>query len=245
MTIGIHPYHADDLYNGTSSLGEVEEVARLLLSDTADTGGVQIGNGRTLVAFGEIGLDYFYLERADKETQQKAFQDQLELATRFDLPLFLHVRDAVEDFISIITPYLGRMRQRGVVHSFAGTKSEMLRLIDLGFDISLNGVSFRTEEHLEMVRAVPIDRLQLETDAPWCEIDMKGIAARYLEKTTPPPPSRKHGKFVKGEMVKGRNESCVIDKLAMIVAGIKGVSLEEVAVAAWANSVRMFGLDLS
>lgn len=232
MTLGIHPYHAAELYDSTTSLEELASLGKSLLAM----------ENSPLVAFGEIGLDYFYLERAGKEIQQRAFLDQLEIATKFDLPLFLHVRDSYQDFVDLIRPYIPRLLKRGIIHSFAGTKEEMLGLVELGFDISVNGVSFKTSEHLNMVRAIPLDKLQLETDAPWCEIPGSGPVMEYLKDAPPLPPTRKPVKFVKGDMVKGRNESCVIERVARVVAGLQGVSLEEVVTAAWRNSIDMFGL---
>jgi len=232
MTLGIHPYHAADISSDSDTLERLTQFCKSLSAQSPSP----------LVAFGEIGLDYFYLNKADKESQTHAFVTQLELATTVSLPLFLHVRDAYADFVSLITPFLPRLPKRGIVHSFAGTREEMLGLVDMGFDISVNGVSFRSEEQLEMVRALPLERLQLETDAPWCEIPSTGLE-QYLGEAKPLPPSRRHGKFVKGEMVKGRNESCTMERVARIVAGVKGVPVEAVAQAAWANSVRMFGLE--
>lgn len=233
MTLGVHPYHAAEIYEKPESqyLNELRELGETLLAEKSSP----------LAAFGEIGLDYEYLERADKETQQRAFREQLELAVHFQLPVFLHVRESTEDFISIIEPYLPRLPRGGLVHSFAGTKDEMLRLVGLGFEISVNGVSFRTDEQLEMVKHIPLDKLQLETDAPWCEVlgnDPK--IAPFLEKARPLPPSRKHNKFIMGQMVKTRNESCNMERVGLVVAGLKGISLEEVAQAAWENSSRMF-----
>ena len=232
MTLGVHPYHAAELYDGRSSMEDFVHLGSFLLA----------GHEHSLVAFGEIGLDYHHLDRASKELQQRAFLDQLEAATAFNLPLFLHVRDSYNDFVALIKPFLSRLPKRGIIHSFAGTTDEMLGLVGLGFDISVNGVSFRTEDQLEMVRAIPLDRLQLETDAPWCEIPSNGLISEYLKGATPLPPSRKHGKFVKGEMVKGRNESCVIERVARVVAGVKGVELDTIVDLAWRNSVNMFGL---
>lgn len=232
MTLGVHPYHAAELYNELSPLEELVALGNALMAEREGP----------LVAFGEIGLDYFYLSRASKEIQQKSFVDQLEMATHFDLPLFLHVRDSYHDFVSLIKPFLPRLKRGGIVHSFAGTKDEMLGLVKLGFDISVNGTSFKDKEQLEMVRAIPLDRLQLETDAPWCEIPASGPAKEYLKDAPPLPPSQKHGSFVKGQMVKARNESCVIERVARVVAGIQGVSLTEVVEAAWRNSIKMFGL---
>lgn len=232
MTLGVHPYHAAELYDGTTSPGELVHFGKSLLAM----------KDSPLVAFGEIGLDYFYLERAGKEVQQRAFLDQLDVAITFDLPLFLHVRDSYQDFVDLIKPYIPKLPRRGIVHSFAGTKEEMIGLVGLGFDISVNGVSFKTAEHLEMVKAIPLDRLQLETDAPWCEIPGSGPATEHLKDAPPLPPSRKPAKFVKGDMVKGRNESCVIERIARVVAGVKGIPLADVVAAAWGNSVNMFGL---
>ncbi|KAL5357122.1 hypothetical protein BJX96DRAFT_162871 [Aspergillus floccosus] len=239
MTLGVHPYHAGEIYansnDGHEHLQALREFAHSLLAE----------NPSPLVAFGEIGLDYEYLDRADKDTQQRAFRDQLELAVELQLPLFLHVRSSCEDFISIIEPYLSRLPRGGLVHSFAGSRTEMLRLVELGFDISVNGVSFRSEEGLNMVRHIPLERLQLETDAPWCEVLVNDERiAPYLMDARALPPARKHNKFLPGQMVKTRNESCTIERVALVVARLKGVPVREVAEAAWNNSVRMFGLGV-
>ncbi len=232
MTLGVHPYHASEFYQDGDQVTELSTFGRQLLA----------ANEKCFVAFGEIGLDYDNLHRADKESQHRAFRDQLDIAVEFQLPLFLHVRAACDDFISIISPYLPKLENVGVVHSFAGTKEEMLRLVDLGFHISVNGVSFLTDDLLDMVKHIPLTHLQLETDAPWCEISTKSPAMKYLADAGPLPPSKKHGKFLEGQMVKGRNESCTIDRVARVVAGVKGLSLEEIAEVAWRNSVEMFKL---
>ncbi|KAK6835539.1 hypothetical protein RU639_001753 [Aspergillus parasiticus] len=238
MTLGVHPYHAGEIYaenDGAEYLQNLRKLGETLRAE----------NPSPLVAFGEIGLDYEYLDRADKDIQQRAFRDQLDIAVEMQLPLFLHVRESCADFISIIRPYLSKLPRGGLVHSFAGSKEEMLQLVELGFDISVNGVCFRTEEQLEMVRHIPLDKLQLETDAPWCEIQNNDEKiAPYLTNAKPLPPSRKHNKFILGQMVKTRNESCTIERVALVVAGLKGISLEEVSRAAWNNSIRMFGLGL-
>ncbi|KAK0119813.1 hypothetical protein ONS95_011245 [Cadophora gregata] len=233
MTLGVHPYHASELYQGGDQVTKLKQLGREFIAT----------NERAFVAFGEIGLDYDNLHRADKESQQRAFRDQLELAVEFQLPLFLHVRAACDDFISIISPYLPRLRTPGLVHSFAGTKHEMLRLVGLGFHISVNGVSFQSEELLDMVKYIPLTHLQLETDAPWCEISPKSPAMRYLVDASPLPPSKRHGKFVEGQMVKGRNEPCTIERVARVVAGVKEVPLDKITAVAWKNSVGMFNLD--
>ncbi|KAL2827024.1 hypothetical protein BDW59DRAFT_179262 [Aspergillus cavernicola] len=243
MTLGVHPYHAGEIYpaqdpTGQIYLDELRALAKTLL-------GPDGSSGTQVVAFGEIGLDYEYLDRADKDTQQRAFRDQLCLAVEFQLPLFLHVRSSCADFIEIIQPFLPDLPRLGLVHSFAGSKEEMYQLVELGFGISVNGVSFHTEEGLEMVRCLPLDKMQLETDAPWCE-DLEGDERikSYLVGVREVPGARKHGKFRAREMMKGRNESCMIERVAMVVAGVKGVEVAEVARRAWENSVRMFRMGI-
>lgn len=119
------------------------------------------------VAFGEIGLDYDRLFLSQKEPQLKYFEAQLDLAVELQMPLFLHSRAASEDFERLIGAKLPQLPRGGLVHSFTGTMEEMNRLVALGLDIGVNGCSMKTEENLEVVKAVPLERLQIETDGPW------------------------------------------------------------------------------
>ncbi|THY81695.1 Mg-dependent DNase [Aureobasidium pullulans] len=138
-------------------------------------------------------------------------------------------------------PYLSKLPKGGLVHSFVGSKSQMEKLVSMGFHVSVNGFSFKDRESLEMVAAIPLDKLQLETDAPWGIIQPSSEAAkRYLVNAPTLPASKKKDKFQMGSMVKERNESCAMSHVAFIVAGLKGVSVEEVAQAAWNNSTGMF-----
>lgn len=117
------------------------------------------------------------------------------------------------------------------MHSFTGTKEEMLRLVDLGLDIGVNGCSLKTEENLEVVRHIPLERIQIETDGPWCEIRPSHASAKYLKDAPPLPKAVKKEKWQKGCMVKGRNEPIAIAHVAHVIAKIKGVSVEEVCEA--------------
>lgn len=192
------------------------------------------------VAFGEIGLDYDRFHFCDRETQGKYFEAQLDLAVELQMPLFLHSRAAAEDFESLLKPRLDRLPRKGLVHSFTGTRAEMERLVELGLDIGVNGCSLKTEGNLEVVRAIPLSRLQLETDGPWCDIRPSHASAKLLEGAPEVPKASK--KWKQGMMVKGRNEPCTIGLVAHVVAKVKGCSVEAVCEAAWKNSVRMFGL---
>jgi TatD DNase family protein len=128
-----------------------------------------------------------------------------------------------------------------LVHSFVGSTAQMQKLVDMGLEVSVNGFAFKDRESLEMVAAVPLDKLQLETDAPWGVIQANSeVAKRYLGNVPVLPQSKKKDKWQEGCMVKERNESCGISHVAFVVAGLKGISVEEVAKAAWQNSRRMF-----
>lgn len=243
VTIGIHPYHAaePDAEPDGGEDGHFAKLAQTVRDALAPTsGGISL-----LAAFGELGLDYDRLNHASKEAQVRTFRRQLDLfvAEKLDLPLFLHCRAAYDDFVEVIKPYLPSLPRRGLVHSFVGSAEQMQGLVEMGFDVSVNGFSFQDRESLEMVRQIPLDRLQIETDAPWGEIPAGSeLAKRYLANAPSLPQSKKKDKFELGLMVKGRNESCTMDRVAFVVAGLKGITVEEVAEAAWINSVKMFGL---
>ena len=233
-TIGVHPCSAqsfDTHPDGpTAVLQELETLALASKENGAAT------------AFGEIGLDYDRLFLCPKEQQLRYFESQLDLATKIQLPLFLHSRAASADFERLLRERLDHLPRRGLVHSFTGTVDEMQRLVDMGFDIGVNGCSMKTEENIEVVRNIPLNRLQLETDGPWCE--MRASHASFKHRTAAPtlPKSVKKEKWERGMMVKGRNEPIGIVQVAHAVASIKGLSVEDVCEAAWKNSIRMFGL---
>ncbi|KAK2030556.1 TatD family hydrolase [Colletotrichum zoysiae] len=244
VTVGIHPYHAaePDAEEDGGEDGHFKKLAQTVrdaLKPTAE------GAPSVLAAFGELGLDYDRLSHASKEAQVRTFKRQMDLFVeeRFDLPLFLHCRAAFDDFADVVRPYLPELPRRGLVHSFVGTSAQMKALVEMGFDVSVNGFSFQDRESLEMVREIPLERLQIETDAPWGEIPAGSeIAKRYLASAPALPQSKKKDKFEMGLMVKGRNESCTMERVAYVVAGLKGLSVEEVADVAWTNSIKMFRL---
>lgn len=221
----------------------------------------------TVAAIGEIGLDYDRLFLTEKEPQLKYFEAQLDLAVSLHssgelkkpLPLFLHSRAAAEDFERLLKPRLEDLPAKGVVHSFTGSVEEMQRLVDLGLDIGVNGCSLKTAENLEVVKAIPLERMQLETDGPWCEVRSTSAGMGTLDEITTTsggeayrtkdeilasfPKSVKKEKWNEDSIVKGRNEPCMIGLVAEIVARVKGVTAKEVSELAWRNSCKMFGLD--
>jgi TatD DNase family protein len=194
------------------------------------------------VAFGEIGLDYDRLFLSPKETQLKYFEPQLDLAIELQMPLFLHSRACSEDFERILKSKLDNLPKRGLVHSFTGTIDEMNAMVEMGFDVGVNGCSLKTEENLAVVKKIPLDRLQIETDGPWCEIRPSHASSQYLKDGPIVPKAVKKEKWQSGMMVKGRNEPSTIAQVAHVVGKVKGISTEEVCAAAWHNSISMFGL---
>jgi len=235
LTIGIHPYHAAIPEGDIEST--MDELAKQVSQALAQT-------PCPISAFGELGLDYDRVNHASKEDQVRVFKAQLDLfvAHGWQLPLFLHCRAAFEDFANIIKPYLAKLPKGGLVHSFVGSTAEMKSLVDLGLDISVNGFSFQDRESLEMVTSIPLERLQIETDAPWGEIKASSdLAKRYCKNAPPALPSKKKDKWDANFTVKERNESCNMHTVAFVVAGLRGCTVDEIANAAWQNSARMFG----
>lgn len=145
-TIGLHPHEA--------SLGEddFEIIA-------------QLASNPKVVGIGEFGLDYYY-ENSPKEDQIRALRYQLELASSINKPCVFHIRDAFEDFWPIFDEYTGI---RGVIHSFTATEKELNESLERGLYISLNGIMTfsKNEAQLSAAKAVPLDKLLLETDAPY------------------------------------------------------------------------------
>lgn len=119
------------------------------------------------VALGEMGLEYHY-DLAPRDVQHQVFAAQVELAVRRNLPVAIHTREAFPDTVAILRE-AGQGRVRGVIHCFTGTADEARLALDLGFYLSIPGiVTFPKAGTLrDVVRTVPIDRLLVETDAPY------------------------------------------------------------------------------
>ncbi len=169
-----------------------------------------------VVAIGEIGLDY-YRDLSPRDVQRRAFREQLDLARRLDLPICLHDRESTDDLLEILREAPGE--HRGVVHSFLGGSDLARAFLDLGLHLGIGGpVTFPKNGALrEAVRGVPIERLLIETDAP------------YL---TPVP--------YRGR----RNEPSYVVHVAGEVAKLKGVDVEDIARRTTENAVRLFGLTI-
>lgn len=219
-TVGVHPCSAKTFESYPEGPDALLRELKKLAQESRDSG--------RATAFGEIGLDYDRLHYCNAETQRLYFAKQLDLASELNMPLFLHSRAAAQDFEKMLRERLDRLPKRGCVHSFTGTLEEMQALVALDFDIGINGCSFKTEENCAVVKEVPLERLQIETDGPWCEMRPSHAGSKFLKDAPPLPRSVKKEKWVPEAMVKGRNEPCAIANVAWAVAGIKGVPVEEV-----------------
>jgi TatD DNase family protein len=186
-TVGVHPCSVLEFEQSTSPEEHIISLKKVIHE------GLELG---IVKAFGEIGLDYDRLHYTPVDKQLTYFKMQLELATEFDLPLFLHMRAACDDFVSILQPYIedGRLQNKNLlVHSFTGDKLELGKLMNLetspsnkrGYKIyiSMNGASLRDQATLDAIPAIPLDRLMIETDSPWCEIKRTHPSYKYLTRS--------------------------------------------------------------
>lgn len=173
-----------------------------------------------VVAIGEIGLDYFR-NLSSQENQKTAFAEQLKIAIQYRKPVILHCRDAYHDMLNILDEfYLPYVKDCpvGVIHSFSAGPSYLQEFLRRGFYIGFSGmITYPDHESLvEAVRITPLDRLLLETDAP------------YL------PPATHRGE---------RNEPMWVKEIAAKVAELKGVELIEVVNKSTTNAITLFGLQ--
>ena len=149
-SIGIHPHNASDLKPNT-----IENLKKYL------------GN-QHVKAIGEIGLDY-YRNFQSPEIQKKCFNAFLELASTNQYPVFLHHREAFSDFYPMVKNCIGEVPD-SIVHCFTGTKSELKKFLDLGLYIGITGWICdpkRGVDLREIIKYIPLDRLLIETDAPY------------------------------------------------------------------------------
>ncbi|KAF9584217.1 TatD DNase [Lunasporangiospora selenospora] len=200
---------------------------------------------KKVVAIGECGLDYDRLHFCPVETQLKYFERQFDLAESSGLPMFLHNRNTGEDFTRIVKKHRSRF-SHGVVHSFTGTLDELKECLDLDLFIGINGCSLKTEDNLKVAAKVPLDRLMLETDGPWCDIRPTHASFKHLSKMSKEeqemymPASKKKERFEDGLMVKGRNEPCTMGQVLHVMADLHGISPEELAAQVYENTMKVF-----
>lgn len=127
---------------------------------------------KKIVAIGEIGLDYYY-SKSPREEQIQAFEEQLQIAIDFDLPAVIHTRDAEEDTIAVLKKFSHKLKRKGVLHSFTSSLDLARFALDNDFYLGFNGIiTFKNAENVrEALRLAPLERVLLETDAPFLTPD--------------------------------------------------------------------------
>lgn len=169
------------------------------------------------VALGEIGLDYHKLgeNKLNKRPKIEAFESLLNLAQAKELPVILHCREALKDFLSILATKANKIR--GVWHCFQGGQDDAQKAFDLGLLISFTGVITFSREYDEVIKHAPLEKIMIETDCPFL---------------TPEP--------YRGE----RNEPSFVVEVARRIAEIKNIPLYKVAEQTTKNAVQLFGLEI-
>ena len=206
-TAGVHPHYAVEY------------------TDECDAEMRELHAHPEVVAVGECGLDY-NRDLSPRPAQRKAFERQLQLASELGTPearkpLFLHQRDAHEDFVAVMKNFDGRLGP-AVVHCFTGTRKELFECLDQDWHIGITGwlCDERRGLHLrELVKHIPANRLMIETDAPY-----------LLPRTVKPQPSHR------------RNEPMYLAHIVEELARDRGESVEAVAAATTATATAFFGL---
>lgn len=193
-SVGVHPLSAAEEQVDAETLSEMTELNKI-------------------VAIGETGLDYYY-QTDTQEQQLQSFQTHLQVASKHKLPVIVHTRDAREDTLQMIKAH-GDPESAGVLHCFTESWEMAKAAMDLNYSISFSGIiTFRNAAELrDVVKKVPLDRILIETDAP------------YLA----PVPHR--GK---------KNEPKFVVDVAQCVADLKGISIEKLAEITTDNFHRLF-----
>ncbi len=195
-SVGIHPHQVAE-------------------EDPAETASlVELARHPKVVGIGETGLDYYY-DHSPRDAQRTSFRKHIHAARDTGLPLIVHTRDADDDMVAILVEESGQGAFPGVLHCFSSSRALAETALELGLYISLSGiVTFKNADQLRgIVRDVPLDRLLVETDAPFLA----------------PVPRR--GK---------RNEPAYVVHTAEAAAEIKGVEADEFAALTTDNFFRLF-----
>ncbi len=197
-TVGIHPHEAKEV-----TQAHYDELVRL-------------AQHQRVIAWGEIGLDYHY-DFSPRDIQQSVFRNQLALAAQAKLPVIIHCREAWSDCLAILEQDWRATGLGGVFHCFSGTLEEARKGIAMGFLVSFAGNSTypKAQNLREVAREIPLDRLLIETDAP------------YLA------PQAYRGK---------RNEPAYVAEVARTLAGVRDLAADELAAATAQNFRRFFRL---
>ena len=218
--VGVSPNNiAESIDEIDKQISNIEELVKKdknivkdVESDTAKSLNI-VNNNRKIVAIGEIGLDYYW-NKENKALQRYAFIKQIELANKYNLPLVIHTREAVDDTIDILKNKI-EATKKGVFHCCPLNRELVKQALKMGFYISFAGpVTFKNSKNAnEIIQMVPLDKMVIETDSP------------YLA----PEPHRGT-----------RNDSRNVKYIAEKIANVKEMSLEDIAKITYKNAMKIF-----
>jgi TatD DNase family protein len=196
-SIGVHPHEARQYAGKPPKLGDFEGLVKQ----------------PKVVAVGECGLDYYY-GHSPKAAQREILQFQIELAVKYQLPLIFHVREAFDDFWPVFDSYQGL---RGVVHSFTDSEVNLQKALERNLYVGVNGIATFTKDasQLETYRSIPLQKLLLETDAPFL---------------TPSP--------YRGSI----NQPMQVGTISEFLASLRGEDRDELARVTTENARQLFGI---
>ncbi|MDP3764421.1 MAG: TatD family hydrolase [bacterium] len=238
-TVGLHPVHTDKSFHDQAELGEggMEFTSRGEVFDYEEY--KKLALHPKVVAIGECGLDYyadFARERSERlqnrasaeafseggsvelrqEKQKLTFIKHIELAHEVKKPLMIHCREAFDDLIDTLKANSSKLQIiPGIIHFFSGNIKQATMLLDMGFYFTFGGVVTFTRDYDEIIKTVPVNRILLETDAPY---------------VTPAP--------YRGQ----RNEPAYVIEVAKKIGEIKGIDFEEVSHHTVENTRAIFGI---
>ncbi len=195
-SVGIHPHEAKEV-----TQSHLDRLARLAAHPK-------------VIAWGEIGLDYFY-DHSPRDVQAKVFSQQMDLARKARLPIIIHCRDAWDDCLSQLEREWASSGLAGILHCFTGALDQAKRGIEMGFLVSFAGNSTypKAQNLRDIAKALPLESILIETDAP------------YLA------PQAYRGK---------RNEPAYVAEVAKTLAAVRNLAPEEAAAATAENFRRCF-----
>jgi TatD DNase family protein len=209
---------AEKYENVFASVGVHPHDARLY-DDQAEQTLVNLTKSEKVIAWGEIGLDFYY-DHSPRDVQREVFIRQIRTAKSLNLPIIIHSRDADDETVEILTNECSYLNFRGIMHCFGGTAAMAESLMKLGFLVSFAGnVTFKKAENLrDAARVVPLEKLLIETDCPFL---------------TPIP--------FRGK----RNEPMYVAETAKFLADFYGIEVEKLANQTTANFLDFFGIKLA
>lgn len=218
--VGLHPLHTEKSYHDEKELGGDPSTGSGFTSRGEEFDYdyyKKLAANTKVVAIGECGLDYYRIKNQELIVKQKnVFRKQIELSREIKKSLMIHCRNAFADLVLLLNAKRSTLNaQPGLVHFFSGTKDDAKKLMDLGFSFSFGGVITFTRDYDEVAKYIPLERILLETDAPYVA----------------PVPYR--GK---------RNEPVYVAEVAQKLAELKATDIEIVAQQTAANAKVLFGI---